>query len=564
MNMRFVVVFLLSFIVVAASGHNASAQQGDRVALVIGNAKYPDADVPLRNAINDAREMAKELRREGFDVDTGENLKKDAMRSAFDRLYGKIKSGSVALIFFSGYGIQSNRQSYMIPVDAQIWTENDVRRDGFSIDSMLNEMNIRGAKVKIAIINASRRNPFERRFRPVAAGLAPVIAPRDTMIMYSAAPGTVASDSALDRGSFVSELVKEMRSPGLTGEEVFIHTRLSVTRVSHGEETPWFSSSLAEEFYFNQSGRTQPKPPLAETTPEKQPETKQAEREPEPKQAEPKRAEKKPEPKQAEREPEPKRAEREPEKKPEPADTEADVRRDYQRAGQIGTRKAWLDFLDKHPSGHYAILAEDQLAKLDADKTAPKSAEREPEPEPETKQPEVTKPQPPKESTADTDEIRDLNRRLDDHPNDVNAHYKRGILLAKNGEFGRAVKDFDEVVRANPNDADALNNRCWARAMLDELQSALKDCDEALRIRPRFADALDSRGLVKLKIGLPRNAIADYDAALRINPNQASSLYGRGIAKKRSGNTAGGNSDIAAAKSIDANIADDFASYGIR
>lgn len=517
MNIRFVIIFLLSLMVATTTGRNASAQQnkssGARFALVIGNAKYPDSEVPLKDAVNDARELAKELRRDGFDVDIGENLSKDAMRGALDRLYGKIKSGSVALIFFSGYGIQSNRQSYMIPVDAQIWTEADVRRDGFSVDAMLNEINIKGANVKVAVLNASRRNPFERRFRPVAAGLAPVIAPRDTMIMYSAAPGTVVSDASTDNSLFVTEMIKEMRAPKLTGEEVFTHTRLSVTRASRGEQTPWFSSSLAEEFYFNKDARQDSNSAVANTP---VPESK-------------------------------------PESRPAPAaDSEADVRRDYQRAGQTGTRRAWEDFLDKHPTGHYAILAEDKLAKLDSPRVSPKT----PEPEP-------VKPAPAEKAPVDDEAIRELDRRLESNPKDVTAHYKRGILYAKNGEFARAVTDFNEVVRVSPNDADAFNNRCWARAMLDELQTALKDCDEALRIRPRFADALDSRGLVKLKIGLPRNAIADYDASLRINADQASSLYGRGVAKMRSGNTAGGNSDIAAAKSINPRIAEEFANYGI-
>src|ERR1700758_5654866 len=103
----------------------------DRFALIIGNAKYPDADAPLKEPINDARDVADELKRDGFTVDVGENLTGDGMRRAFDKLYGRIKPGSVALIFFSGYGIQSNRQSYMIPVDAQIWVEQDVRHDGF-------------------------------------------------------------------------------------------------------------------------------------------------------------------------------------------------------------------------------------------------------------------------------------------------------------------------------------------------------------------------------------------------------------------------------------------------
>src|SRR5450631_3165507 len=139
MNSRFLIIFLLSLMVATTTGHNVTAQQNNsptaRFALVIGNAKYPDSDTALKDPINDARELAKELQRNGFDVDIGENLTKEAMRSALDRLYGKIKSGSVAVVFFSGYGIQSNRQSYMIPVDAQIWAEADVRRDGFSVDA---------------------------------------------------------------------------------------------------------------------------------------------------------------------------------------------------------------------------------------------------------------------------------------------------------------------------------------------------------------------------------------------------------------------------------------------
>ena len=154
------------------------------------------------------------------------------MRRAFDRLYGKIKPGSVALIFFSGYGVQSSRQSYMIPVDAQIWTEPDVRRDGFSLETVLGEINSRGAGVKIALIDASRRNPFERRFRSFSAGLAPVIAPNGTLVMYSAALSSVVSDNGSDRSLFVKELLKEIRTPDLMAEETLNRTRVGVTRAS--------------------------------------------------------------------------------------------------------------------------------------------------------------------------------------------------------------------------------------------------------------------------------------------------------------------------------------------
>src|SRR5271156_4141321 len=229
---------------------SSAATAADRFALVIGNAKYPDADTPIKEPVNDARSVADELKRDGFTVETGENLTGDGMRKAFERLYGHIKPGSVTLIFFSGYGIQSNRQSFMIPVDAQIWTEADVRRDGFSLETVLGEVNNRGAGVKIALIDASRRNPFERRFRNFSAGLAPVIAPNGTLVMYSAALSSVVSDNGGDRSLFVGELLKEIRVPDLMAEETLNRTRVGVTRASRSEQVPWISSSLAEDFAF--------------------------------------------------------------------------------------------------------------------------------------------------------------------------------------------------------------------------------------------------------------------------------------------------------------------------
>ena len=148
---------------------------------MIGNGKYPDSDAPLKEAINDARDVADELRRDGFDVEAGTDLTVEAMRKALDRLYARTGPGSVALIFFDGYGIQSSRQTYLIPVDAQIWTEADVLRDGFNLETILGEMNNRGALIKIALLDASRRNPFERRFRRYSAGLAPAVTPSNTL-----------------------------------------------------------------------------------------------------------------------------------------------------------------------------------------------------------------------------------------------------------------------------------------------------------------------------------------------------------------------------------------------
>ena len=235
----------------------------DRYALVIGNAKYPDADTPLKEPINDARDVANELKREGFDVDVGNNLTGAATRRALDWLYNNIKPGSMALVFFSGFGVQAARQTYMIPVDAHIWTEQDVRRDGVSLESVLGELNRRGAGVKIALIDASRRNPYERRFRSFSAGLAPVIAPNGTLVMYSTALSSVVSDDGGDHGLFVQELLKQIRTPGLMAEEALNRTGAGVIRASNSQQVPWISSSLAEDFAFVPGPPTGPRADIA-------------------------------------------------------------------------------------------------------------------------------------------------------------------------------------------------------------------------------------------------------------------------------------------------------------
>ena len=98
MNIR-LALLLISVLSVIPVGPAAAA--AERLALVIGNAKYPDAEAPLKEPINDARAVADELKRDGFSVEVGENLTGDAMRRAFDKLYGRIKPGSVVLLFFS-------------------------------------------------------------------------------------------------------------------------------------------------------------------------------------------------------------------------------------------------------------------------------------------------------------------------------------------------------------------------------------------------------------------------------------------------------------------------------
>jgi hypothetical protein len=227
-----------------------SAPSASRVALIIGNAEYPEANAPLRHPVKDAQNLAQQLRRSGFAVDLQTNLGKDEMKRAVEAFTAKIKPGAAALVAFSGMGIQAGRESYMIPVDAHIWREADVRRDGISIESVLAAMDARGAGVKLAVIDASRRNPFERRFRGLSAGLGAIEAPLGTLLLSAAAPGKVVADMDGPHGLLIGELLKEINAPGVDAAAAFAQTRAGVSRASNGEQIPLVLSSLTGSFAF--------------------------------------------------------------------------------------------------------------------------------------------------------------------------------------------------------------------------------------------------------------------------------------------------------------------------
>jgi len=512
MKFRFALLLALIFSVVSTASSSAA---GNRYALVIGNANYPFANAPLKDPISDAHDVAAELERDGFKVDVEQNLTIDGMRAAFQRLDAKIKSGDTVLLFFSGYGIQAKRETYMIPVDARLWQESDVRRDGFSLEKVLDDINDRGAGVKIALLDASRRNPYERNFRSYSAGLAPVEAPNGTLVMYSAALSSVLPDNGSAHGLFVQELLKEIRVPNVSAEETLNHTRVGVTRASGRKQIPWISSSLAEDFSFvpghgSASGPRPPGPIAALPSPQPQPEL--------------------PAPTPLANPPAPSPA-------PVPSPTP----------------------LANPPPPPLAPVSNPTPLP---DVTTP-SPSQIPVPPPPVQKPVDNNSGSTQLALSEDPTIKSLTARIDRDPNDINAHYRRGQIYASRGAYHRALTDFSDTIRQSPRDVEALNNRCWVRTVLGDLQAALKDCNEALRLRPGFVDALDSRGLANLKSGRNRNAITDYDAALRINPRLTSSLYGRGLARQRLGAMAKGNLDITHAESMDPNIVQEFEGYGV-
>jgi lipoprotein NlpI len=457
------------------------AADADRFALVIGNAKYPDAEAPLKEPINDARDVAVELKRNGFNVDVGENLTGDAMHRAFDRLYGRIKPGSVALIFFSGFGVQSSRQSYMIPVDAQIWTEADVRRDGFSLETVLGEINSRGAGVKIALVDASRRNPFERRFRSFSAGLAPVIAPNGTLVMYSAALSSVISDSGRDHSLFVQELLKEIRVPDLMAEETLNRTRVGVTRASRSEQVPWISSSLAEDFSFTPGASGRPTGPAVAALPPA---------------------------------PAPAAAVAAPEPAPLP-------RLDPAPAKPVEVSIPPPDKPADNNDGSTAVaLADDPTIKSLTAKLADN---------PDDQSALYRRGQVYASKGAYGLAIKDFDASIKLNPKDVEAFNNRCWARTVIGDLQTALKDCNEALRLRPNFVDALDSRGLVNLKSGQAKNAIADFDAALKINPRLTSSLYGRGLAKQRNGAISEGDLDISNAKAMDPNIVKEFASYGV-----------------------------------
>jgi Caspase domain/Tetratricopeptide repeat len=454
----------------------------DRFALVIGNAKYPDADAPLKEPINDARDIADELKRDGFTVEIGENLTGDGMRRAFDRLYGHVKPGTVTLIFFSGFGIQSNRQSYMIPVDAQIWTEPDVRRDGFSLETVLGEINNRGAGVKIALVDASRRNPFERRFRSFSAGLAPVIAPNGTLVMYSAALSSVISDNGSAHSLFVQELLKEIRVPDLMAEETLNRTRVGVTRASRSEQVPWISSSLAEDFSFIPGSGA--RPPGSSNPPSPTPS-------PGPVAALP------------------------PPAAPEPPPL---PRYDPPKA-EVPAAPA-----DKPQQPNEALpppsIADDPTVKSLTEKLVDN---------PDDAGAHYRRGQVYASKGAYALAIKDFDDSLRLNPKDVEAYNNRCWARTVIGDLQAALRDCNEALRLRPNFVDALDSRGLVNLKSGMAKNAIADFDAALKINPRLTSSLYGRGLAKKNNGSISEGELDISNAKAMDPNIVKEFASYGV-----------------------------------
>lgn len=232
----------------AVSVRRASADRG-KVALVIGNSDYEFS--PLINPSNDAADMGAALKELGFDVTVLLNADQRSMKRAIDEFGRKLdRDRGTGLFYYAGHGVQVNGRNYLIPVNARIRSENDVEYESVDTGRLLAKMEDAGNDLNIVILDACRNNPFARSFRSANNGLAQLDAPSGSLIAYATAPGSVAADGAGKNGLYTANLLRAMKLPGLSLEQVFKRVRAAVREETDGQQTPWESTSLEGDFYF--------------------------------------------------------------------------------------------------------------------------------------------------------------------------------------------------------------------------------------------------------------------------------------------------------------------------
>jgi len=248
-----VIFTILSVVLQGQSMNLTSSQSEKKLALVIGNGNY--AVSILSNPENDARAMADVLRKLGFIVIEYENLNQAQIKYVIDDFGLRLKGNDVGLFYYAGHGIQAKGYNYLIPVDAQLKTEEQVEYDCVRADRILALMETSGTKINIIILDACRNNPFERSWTrsTTGKGLAFMSAPRGTLIAYATAPGSTASDGSGMNGLYTSALLESIQIPDLTIIQMFQNVRNIVTKKSNDQQTPWESTSLTADFYFNRS-----------------------------------------------------------------------------------------------------------------------------------------------------------------------------------------------------------------------------------------------------------------------------------------------------------------------
>lgn len=231
----------------------APALADQRVALVIGNSDYRYVPL-LDNPENDAEDMSRALRSEGFRVFTGLDLARDQMVGLINDFADVAKEAEVALFFFAGHAFQVGGQNYLIPVDLDPTDAQATLAQSLSLNLVMQVLaDVPG--LRLVFLDACRDNPLGISLEAGGGGLAKVGTGADFMIAYATQPGAVAYDGDGRNGTFTEAVLNHIHTPGQTIAEMMISVRKDVIAATGGQQIPWENSSLTRSFAFEAGPR---------------------------------------------------------------------------------------------------------------------------------------------------------------------------------------------------------------------------------------------------------------------------------------------------------------------
>ena len=319
MSKRLSLIAVLATMLTFAAAHDARAEK--RVALVLGMSKYQNVPA-LTNPARDAAAMGEVFKKAGFDtVDTKLDLTVSGLRREIRDFAAAAADADIAVVYYAGHGIEVSGTNYLIPSDARLQSDFDIPDETVSLDRVLQALEP-VKRLRLVILDACRDNPFDKSMkrslggtRSIGRGLAEVEPAKNTLIAFAAKAGAVASDGDGNNSPFATALMKHIISPGLDLRLAFGKVRDDVVKTTNSRQEPFMYGSLG--------GDTVALVPQSVI----------------------------------------------------PADPNAEARKDYEFAAQLGTKEAWASFLAARPSGLYADLARQQAAKLKTAESASANAD---------------------------------------------------------------------------------------------------------------------------------------------------------------------------------------------
>jgi len=224
----------------------ALAQEGRRVALVIGNSSYQSVPV-LANPKNDAVDMSAALAGIGFEVITVTDGTYAQMIDAVERFRRSLSGAGMGLFYYAGHGVQSQGSNYLLPVDANITAEYQLKAMALDAGLVLEAMEMAGVGLNVVILDACRNNPFPGSGRSVGGGRGLSVMGSElkgVLIAYATDPGKEAQDGTGRNGVYTGALLRHLATPGIDIKEMLDRVGADVAAMTNGAQTPWYNSKF--------------------------------------------------------------------------------------------------------------------------------------------------------------------------------------------------------------------------------------------------------------------------------------------------------------------------------